>query len=179
MRSFLALPLTSLLTAAAPPVAITPAGPNFASGANEYRLIWEAEGARIVSALEKAAGVPFPPTPIEVLVSDARPMTSFDGRFMRLRAGYTPAYKKGTLVHEMGHRLAFTLPQTAALDDHRLLYLFLYDAWSDLYGSQFADRMVSIERRIPGPYDAAWTWALAQTREQRRARLEALRARGA
>ena len=50
------------------------------------------------------------------------------------------------------------------LDDHRLLYLFLHDAWTDLYGKPFADRMAAIERRIPGAYDydAAWTWALAR-----------------
>ena len=61
-----------------------------------------------------------------------------------------PLYKKATLVHEMGHRLSFLLPRTAELDDHRLLYLFLYDVWTDLYGRAFADRMVAIERRI-GP----------------------------
>jgi hypothetical protein len=77
----------------------------------------------------------------------------------------------------LGHRLSFLLPRTAELDDHRLLYLFLYDVWTDLYGRDFADRMVSIERRIPGgyDYDAAWTWALAMTRAERQARLRALR----
>jgi hypothetical protein len=37
--------------------------------------------------------------------------------------------------------------------------------------------MARIERRIPGryDYDAAWTWALAMTREGRRTRLMALR----
>ncbi len=63
------------------------------------------------------------------------------------------------------------------MDDHRVLYLFLYDVWTRLYGRAFADRMVAIERRIPGrySYDAAWTWALSMTREERRARLRALR----
>ena len=105
-------------------------------------------------------------------------MTAYDGRTIRLRAGYSPAYKKATLVHELGHRLVLPLPRTAGLDDHRLLYLFLYDVWTDLYGRAFADRMVAIERRIPGryDYDAAWTWALAMTREERQARLRALRA---
>jgi len=37
--------------------------------------------------------------------------------------------------------------------------------------------MVVIERRIPARYDygAAWTWALAITRAERQARLDALR----
>jgi hypothetical protein len=104
-------------------------------------------------------------------------MAAYDGRSIRLRAGYSPDYKKANLVHELGHLLSFALPRTAGLDDHRLLYLFLYDVWTDLYGRAFADRMVAIERRIPGryDYDAAWTWALAMTREERQARLRQLR----
>jgi hypothetical protein len=126
--------------------------------------------------MERVTGLRFPPGPIEILVSEGRPMTAYDGRTIRLRASYSPAYKKATLVHELGHRLAFTLPR-AGLDDHRLLDLFLYDVWTDLYGRDFADRKVSIERRIGPGYDSAWTWALAMTREQRQARLAALRDR--
>jgi hypothetical protein len=39
--------------------------------------------------------------------------------------------------------------------------------------------MVSIERRIGPAYEAAWAWALAMSREQRQARLRALRDRPA
>jgi hypothetical protein len=35
--------------------------------------------------------------------------------------------------------------------------------------------MVAIERRIGPAYESAWTWALAMSREQRQARLAALR----
>ena len=166
-----------LSCAAAPPVSFSPTEPRFAAAAGEYRRIWDAEGARIVAALEAATGLTFPDTPIEMIVREGPPMTSYDGRTIHLRAGYSPLYKKATLVHELGHRLSFLLPRGAELDDHRLLYLFLYDVWTDLYGANFADRMVSIERRIPGryDYDAAWTWALAMTRAERQARLRALR----
>ena len=107
-------------------------------------------------------------------------MASYDGRLIRLRASYSPAYKRATLVHELGHRLALALPRRQGMDDHRLLYLFLHDVWSDVYGHAFADKMVAIERRIPGgyDYDAAWAWALAQGAEQRRATLAALRHEG-
>lgn len=167
----------ALSCAAAPPVSFTPAEPRFASAADEYRAIWDADGARIVAALEAATGLEFPQAPIEMIVHQGAPMTAYDGRTIRLRADYSHDYKKATLVHELGHRLSFLLPRTAELDDHRLLYLFLYDVWTDLYGQAFADRMVAIERRIPGryDYDAAWTWALAMTREERQARLRALR----
>ena len=176
-RVLLALLFPILLGAAAPPVEFVPAGAEHRAGAAEYARIWRSEGARIVAALEAATGLTFPQDPIEVIVTTSRPMTSFDGRQIRLRASYSPTYKKAILVHELGHRLAFTLPRTGELDDHHLLYLFLYDVWTDLYGEAFAARMVEIERQIPGPYDydAAWTWALGQSRDERQARLRALR----
>ncbi|HWT12115.1 MAG TPA: hypothetical protein VN231_05135 [Allosphingosinicella sp.] len=175
----LALALCALLCAAAPPLSFAPAGEHFAPAADEYRALWEAEGKRIVAAMESATGFAFPAAPIEVIVSESPPMTAYDGRSIRLKASYSPTYKMATLIHEIGHRLALTLPRGADLDDHRLLYLFLYDVWTDLYGRDFAERMVAIERRIPGgyDYDAAWSWALAMTREERQARLRALRVR--
>lgn len=174
-RSFLAPAAGLLLCAAAPPVSFTPVSPQFADAAGEYRRLWQTEGPRIVAAMEAATGLAFPPARVEAIVSEGRPMASFDGRTIRLRAGYSPAYKKATLAHEIGHRLAFTLPRGPHLDDHRLLYLFLYDVWTDLYGREFADRMVSIERRIGPAYEAAWDWALAMSRAERQTRLAALR----
>lgn len=165
--------IAALLVGAAPPVTFTPVAPQFASASDDYRRLWEADGARISGSIERLTRLTLPPEPIEAIISEGRPMASFDGRTIRLRASYSTAYKKATLVHELGHRLAFTLPRRDGLDDHRLLYLFLYDAWTDLYGQAFAERMVSIERRIGPSYDDAWTWALAMTREQRQTRLAA------
>ena len=168
----------AMLCGAAPPLSFAPTEPRFAPASDEYRRIWDGDGARIVAALEAETGLTFPAAPIEMIVHQGAPMTAYDGRTIYLRAGYSPAYKRATLVHELGHRLSFLLPRTPDLDDHRLLYLFLYDAWTDLYGRDFADQMVAIERRIPGryDYDAAWTWALAMTRAERQARIRALRA---
>jgi hypothetical protein len=179
MKGGRALVLWALLAAAAPPIRFVPQNPHFAAAAAEYRAIWAADGPRIVAALEAAAGLSFRDVPVEAIVNDSPPMTAYGGRSMRLRAAYSPDYKKATLVHELGHLLSFAFPRTAGLDDHRLLYLFLYDVWTDLYGRAFADRMVAIERRIPGryDYDAAWTWALAMTRAERQARIRALRDR--
>ena len=164
------------LCAASPPLEFVVIEPRFDPAAEEYRRLWAADGERIVAAMESATGLAFPAEPIDVIVGNGPPMTSYDGRTIRLRAGYSPLYKKATMVHELGHLIALALRRPAGLDDHRLLYLFLYDVWTDLYGPEFADRMVRIERRIPGPvdYDAAWTWALAMTREERRERLRAL-----
>lgn len=177
LRLLLAPVAWAALNAGAPPLVFTPIEPRFEDSAEAYRALWEAEGARIVAALEAHAGVEFPPAPIEVLLRDGPPMTAYDGRTIRMRAGYRPLVWRATFVHELGHRLALTLGRTAELDDHRLLYLFLYDALTDLYGQDFTDRVVRMERGIPGAYDydAAWTWALAMTREERQARLRGLR----
>jgi hypothetical protein len=171
-----ALAFSVLLVAAAPPMTFEPAVAPEAGAAAEYRRLWDAEGRRIAAALEAETGLTFPAAPIDVIVEETRPMTAYDGRTIWIRGSYAPDYKKGALVHELGHRLALTLRNHGGLDDHRLLYLFLYDVWTDLYGQPFADWMVGIERRIGPNYDAAWTWALAMTREERRERLAALRA---
>jgi hypothetical protein len=174
-------PLAGLcLGAAAPPVTFTPLEPRFAETAAYYRQLWAAEGPRIVVALERVSGFAFPNRPLEIILHDGRPMTGFGCSMMRLRGSYAGRHATGTLIHELGHCLAAQVLPTAGLDDHRLLYLFLYDVWTDLYGQDFADDMVRIERRIPTgyDYDAAWSWALAMTREERQARLREL-SRGA
>jgi hypothetical protein len=175
----IALPALLLLAGAAPPVTFTPLEPRFAGSADYYRQLWRSEGARIVAALERESGLTFPDRPLEIILRDGRPMTGFGCNLMRLRGNSSGPHATGTLVHELGHCLAATLPLAAGVDDHRLLYLFLYDAWTALYGREFADEMVRIERQIPLAYDysAAWDWALAMTYEQRQARLRALRER--
>lgn len=169
--------LCGSLVAAAPPMKFTPIRPDFAPSALVYRQRWQDEGARIAAALERIAGISFPAQPIEVLIRDGAPMTSLDGRTIRLRAGYPINVWRATMTHELGHRLAITLGRRAGIDDHRALYLFYYDAMIELYGQEFADHVVGFERRIPGPYDydAAWTWALSMTRAERQALLASLR----
>jgi len=169
--------LIALLAAiAAPALSFVPVEPRFDDAAGAYKSLWCAEGARIIAALERVTGHAYPAAPIEVFIAGRTPITAYDGRSIWLKASYPEEYKRATMVHELGHRLAFTMRRPAALDDHRLLNLFLFDVWSDLYGERFAERMVAIERRIPGGYDygAAWDWALAMSREQRHARIAAL-----
>jgi hypothetical protein len=166
-----------LLVAASPPIVFSPVEPKFVAAAEEYRQLWCSEGSRIVQALEEATGQTFSSSPVEVFVANATPMAAYDGRSMWLRASYPAYYKRATLVHELGHILSFKMARAADLDDHRLLYLFLHDVWTRLYGSDFAGRMAQIESRIAGRYDyaGAWNWALAMTADQRRERLAQLR----
>ena len=78
--------------------------------------------------------------------------------------------KKGTLVHELGHRMNAQLRRRPVdLDEHRLLFLYLYDLYEDLYGKAFADAQVAFGKTLKGidDYEGAWNWALAMTREER------------
>ncbi|MEO7178935.1 MAG: hypothetical protein ABIW83_08825 [Allosphingosinicella sp.] len=68
--------LAALLCAAAPPVAFVPVSPGYAEAAGEYRRLWDAEGGRIVAAMERVTGLPFPPGPIDAIVSEGRPMAA-------------------------------------------------------------------------------------------------------
>lgn len=169
--------LVATPVSAMPTLRFVPADPTLVPAAEEYRRIWEQEGQRMVDTLESTSGATFPAAPIEVHIVNGNSMMSFDGRTMRLRANHSPEQKRAVLLHELGHRLAFSYPRTAELDDHRLLFLFLYDAYCDLYGASFADLMVAAERRSTHgyDYDGAWGSVLSLTRAERQARLLALR----
>lgn len=51
------------------------------------------------------------------------------------------------MIHELGHRLLIHVPKTKELDEHRVLFLVLYDIWESLSGRDFADRMVEVEKK--------------------------------
>jgi hypothetical protein len=85
------------------------------------------------------------------------------------RASYPADTKKATLMHELGHRLMAGLLRRDEPDEHDKLFLFLYDAWIALYGKDFADAQVAIEKRRRGPYPAAWDSALALSATERAA----------
>lgn len=98
---------------------------------------------------------------------------------MKLRASYPPDVKKATLIHELGHRLLAGIPKTNEIDEHRILFLVLYDIWEKLYGKDFADRMVEVEKKRRGRYDyeSAWKWVLVMSKEERAAKFKALTGR--
>lgn len=173
---WLIAPLPFLLGAAAPPVTIVPVRAEYRPSADEYRRLWDTEGAKMVAALERASGLTFPDHALQLNVYGGGPMAEFGGRTIWLRAGYPLYYQRATLMHELGHVLTFGLPRSEGLDDHRILFLFLYDAWTQVYGEAFAADMAEIESQITGRYDyaGAWRWALAMTPAERRARLQAL-----
>ena len=64
----------------------------------------------------------------------------------------------------------------ADLDEHRMLFLHLYDTWESLWGKAFADQQVTIESARKGLYDyeTAWKWARSISREERASRMAAI-----
>lgn len=181
MRRLLILCALPWLAAAAPVMTFTPQRPRFEPATLEYRQIWSEEGERMIAAMETETGLIFPAPEIAVTVLEGVSWAGRDSRRMHMRASYSTEEKKGALVHELGHFLVGPIPERlrAEVGEHRLLNLFLYDVWTDLYGRDFADRRVEFERRKGRRYRAAWAWALAMSREERRARLQALRAAAA
>jgi len=123
--------------------------------------------------MERMTNLEFPERNVKAEIYEGTSSSGRRGEPMRLRASYSASVKKGTLVHELGHRMNAQLKKRPPdLDEHRLLFLYLYDLWENLYGKGFADAEVAWEKTLKGryDYDAAWNWALAMTREERLAK---------
>ena len=141
----------------------------FIEAANEYALIWREEGNRILDVIQKVTNLTFIESRIAAVVYDG---VSFSGRspkdIMKIRFSYDTENKKATLVHELSHRLLFNLINKPDTDEHQTLFLFLYDVWIELYGDEFANKMVETEKVRDEKYFTAWSFALSFTKEQRR-----------
>ena len=94
---------------------------------------------------------------------------------MMMRVSYPEATKRATLVHELGHRLQIGVAGNE--DEHEVLFLWLYDVWTTLWGKQFADEQVIVERARRGPYPRAWDAALALNANERAAKFRRLKDR--
>ena len=143
----------------------------------EYDSLWTRDGVRITRALETAARLRFAEigdTVIRAIVFEGMSNSGYREKPMRLRASYPLATKKATLMHELGHRLESGLFRQSE-DDHRFLFLWLYAAWVDAYGEEFAREQVAVEKRRRGVYPAAWDEALGFSSEARAARWDSVR----
>lgn len=156
--------------------------PRFEEAAEKYAALWTAEGERIVRTLEEVSGLGFALDSVHVLVMDG-PSWAGSGR-MGMRADYPPDTKRATLVHELGHLLLGNRVPTDSsgepvVEPHRILFLFLYDVWVELWGAEFADRQVAVEsaRRGGVDYEGTWGEVLARDAEARATELRELLAR--
>lgn len=147
-----------------------PESGEFKLATSEYQEIWNKESAAILAAFEEVTGLKFRQKIIEVIIHEG-PSSSGNLNFpMKLRASYPHQIKRGTLVHELGHRLIAPLHNRLdAIDEHQHLNLFLYDVWVKLYGREFADDMVSVESKRKGlyNYENAWKWFLELSPEEK------------
>ena len=154
---------------------------SFATARDEYVAIWRADGRRIVAAMERVSGLrfdspPYADTSIVAIVFEGVSNSGYRDDPMHLRASYPAATKKATLVHELGHRLQVGVARPGE-DEHEVLFLWLYDTWIALWGRDFADAQVLVERARRGPYPKAWDAALALDSASRAERFRALRTR--
>ncbi|HJU74518.1 MAG TPA: hypothetical protein VJ717_12290 [Gemmatimonadaceae bacterium] len=150
------------------------ASDSFAAARDDYERIWASDGSRMIAALERSAGLQFAypeyaDTAITVTVREVASNSGYRARSgMVMRASYSADTKKATLMHELGHRLMAGLFFRGE-EEHDELFLWLYDAWIALYGKDFADAQVVLEKRRGGPYPAAWNYALSLSPAERAA----------
>jgi hypothetical protein len=149
-----------------PRLEFVPESETFAAAVGEYERIWAADAARIVRTMQEVSGLTFSDTAVTAIVFEGVSSSGFRDTPMRLRASYPLDTKKATLIHELGHRLQSPLFRRQD-EEHGPLFLWLYDVWVRLYGKEFADAQVAVEKRRRGPYPRAWDEALALSPKER------------
>lgn len=151
----------------------------------KYQEIWEREGEKIVEVVEKISGLKFKESFINAIVFQAKfPSQSYP---LCLKADYPEDRKISFLIHELSHRLLagngvgprqkkFKSEKSKKLAVHKILYLILYDIWTELYGEKFAKESVESEINISGDevYKKAWKWALSLSKKERKEKFLAL-----
>jgi hypothetical protein len=154
-------------------IEFVPLSDHFHQASVEYQQIWEQEKDRIVAEMERRTGLKFPRIAIQAIVYEGISSSGYGSAPMRLRASLDLESKRGTLVHELGHRLLGNIHRG---NQHPVLFLFLYDVWKDLWGEAFADRQVRIESQRRGLYDYAGAWkaALSLSADERAALLRSI-----
>jgi hypothetical protein len=141
----------------------------FVDAVKEYETIWEKEGVKIIDMLKKITNLDFVDTRIAIVVYENMSMSGRGVSYiMKLRASYDYDTKLATLVHELSHRLLFVLKNKPLEDQHPTINFFLYDVWVELYGKDFADRMVDIEKERADIYKTSWEGALALGKDERK-----------
>lgn len=147
--------------------------PEFIRAAKEYQAIWKKDGEKIIGAIEKVSGLRFKTKIINAL--------TFDGISysvpLQLESNYNLEQKRGTIIHELCHRLLvdnnFYIGKQPSIDQfefvvHKIVYLILYDVWVFLYGEGFAKKELKHEKSYNSkPHNDAWNWALSLTKEER------------
>jgi hypothetical protein len=157
-------------SAAAVELQFVASAPAFEAATEEYRQVWATEGARMVEALERYAGVPLPDRRIRVIVFEGVSDSGRRGGPLHLRASYAVPVKRATLAHELLHRQVDEIEGLAACypEIHDVMAVMLFELWSELWGRAFAVEQARVESARSRRYLGSWTKALALSRSERR-----------
>lgn len=150
---------------------------DFEKAAKEYANIWSEEGQRITETIEKISGLKFREKTINAVIHNR---ISYSHP-LQLQTGLSLEEKRGTITHELCHRLLLANEikwekikgkNGFYLLAHRPVDLILYDIWIKLYGKNFAKKHVKYEIALwdvkgISPYKIAWDWALGMTKDKR------------
>ena len=151
--------------------------PEFEKAAKEYQKIWEKDGTKITTTIERVSGLKFKEKVINAIVQK---YVSYSSP-LRLQANVPIKLKATTLTHELCHRaltgndiknkVLWNHP-SYTLELHKVLDLILYDILIDLFGQETADEEIKYEVSLwdgkdISPYKIAWDWALQMSREKR------------
>lgn len=148
-----------------------------------YQNCWHEHHKKIVAKFHELTGLSFQQKDIHATVIPGTVNNSgMTGAPMLLGAGYHTADEKLAVIsHELAHRLlggnqiwVDVDAEDALYNEHRRIYLFLFEAWCDLFGKAFADAAVAREFKDAEYYEAAWKWALKKNRKQRADALRAI-----
>jgi hypothetical protein len=150
-------------------IVFQPDSDQFSEAARQYETIWARDGPTITAAMEAVSGLQFEDREVMAMVLEVSSDSGYKEKPMHLRASYPLDTKKATLIHELDHRLQSDLFHHDE-DDHKYLFLWIYDVWTKLYGREFADEQVAVEKQRGRMYPAAWDFALSFTAEQRAAK---------
>lgn len=149
----------------------------FEKSVKEYKAIWEEQGIKITEAIERVSGLKFREKIINAIIYNGISYSSP----LRLQSNILIGHKKGTLIHELCHRLVVgnnIVIETGKTDKswtiniHKHIYLILYDIWVELYGEKFGKKEIDYEidlwpEKEMSPYKIAWDWALSIDIERR------------
>ena len=142
----------------------------FSDALREYRDIWNERGAEIVSSLEAASHLSFSTSVIGAKVYEGPSYSGDENTPMKLRASYSQNTKLATLTHELGHVLLSDneIAPEEDQDIHDILFLFLFDAWVQLEGEEFAKKQVEIEKKRGERYVESWNRCLSLAKKERK-----------
>lgn len=120
----------------------------------EYKMIWEKDGTRIINSFEKITKLKFKEKNVDLLINYGLDGSNYAGSFIgdKMIFRYNNRCKIGTFLHEISHRLImeYDLEKVAKkvmkFDDiHEIIDLYLYDVIVDLYGVEAANLRVEYE----------------------------------